>query len=225
MAMSNPVRDLRRPDISRSTWRGYVVDTDDPKKQQRVKTRIPQLHRGIPDKDLPWCFPSTTGHAHCGSGVGRVDVPPEGALVEVWFEEDDPHNPRYGGSPPVDSVHKDNEILDEDYPKTTGEVDESGNKWTLNKQRKEALFEHSSGSSIFFDGAGNITINAVGKLSFSGKEVAVTSDGKMDMHAKGKFELKSSNLRLNSAGNLMSVPSISGRNLPSLTSRKGKFGL
>lgn len=226
MALSNPVKDLRRPNLSNSTWRGKVVDNNDPEKRQRVKIRIPQLHRGIPDDMLPWVMPSSAGYAHAGSGVGSVDIPPEGSLLEMYFEEDDPHNPRYGGSPPVDSVNKENEILNEDYPKTRGYVDEAGNKWTVNTQRNEVLFQHKSGASIFVDGSGNISVTAKSKLSFNAPSgIDIVSNGNVNIHAAGVTDIKGNDVLMNGSSAAKSSANPSSRSKPSIPSSKGKTDL
>lgn len=222
MALSNPVKDLRRPSLQNSTYRGQVVDNNDPEKRQRVKLRIPQLHRDIPDEDLPWSMPSSAGMPHSGGGVGSVDVPPKGAMMESWFEEDDPHNPRFGGSPPLDTVHKDNEILNEDYPKTSGHVDEFGNKWTVNKQRGEVLFQHKSGGSMFWDGAGNLSINSPGSITLNGAQGLNMTGGNIKMETEGEMKVKAKPVKLNPAGDT-SIPSAPApRNTPTTANASGK---
>lgn len=226
MALPNPIKDLSRPNLTKGTWRAYVVDVQDPDKRQRVKIRIPQLHRDIPDSDLPWSMPNTVGQAHAGAGVGTVNVPPEGSLVEVWFEEDDPHNPRYGGSPPLDEVHSENELLQEDYPHTKGFVDEAGNKVTINTAKNEIMVQHKTGASFFIDGEGNITITAKKSLTFSGPEgINLTSGGNVNIHASGVTDVKGAPIHLNgnSAANQSVAPS--DRPTPQIQSRKGQAKL
>lgn len=225
MAMSNPIKSLKRPDLSRGRYQGYVVDNKDPDKRQRVKIRIPQLHRNVPDSDLPWVRPSHRGQANAGSGVGRVDVPPEGALMDVSFDEDDPHNPLYHGSPALDKVAKDNEILNEDYPHTVGEVDDSGNKWTINKLRKEALFQHVSGSSIFMDGAGNITLNAKSKLVLNGSTGVDVTGSNINVHSPGQTDVKGQDINLNNSGTAKSTTTPTARTTPTISSSKGQTSL
>lgn len=222
MAMSNPVKSLKRPDLSRGRFQGYVVDNKDPDKRQRVKIRIPQLHRDVPDEDLPWTRPSHRGQANAGGGVGRVDIPPEGSLMDVSFDEDDPHNPLYHGSPALDEVAKDNEILNEDYPHTVGEVDEAGNKWTVNRLRREVLFQHKSGSSIFIDGAGNIILNARAKLILNGASGVNVTGNNINIHSPGATDIKGTDVYLNNAGAMSSSDTPVERTSPVIASRKGQ---
>src|SRR5690606_2925684 len=109
-----------------------VIENDDTKhpdgkKRGRVRIRIPALHRNVPDEELPWSMPNNGGQANSGGGAGTVDIPPIGAKVFVNYDEQDPHNPRYGGSPTTDDVYGDNELLEEDYPYTKGSIDDAGN--------------------------------------------------------------------------------------------------
>ena len=227
MALLNPVKALKRPALNQGRWHGYIVNNDDSqdpksngKKRQRCRIRIPQLHRGIPDDQLPWCMPASSGQAHAGAGVGSVDIPPEGALVEVVFDEDDPHNPRYGRSPPVDSVNEDNELLNEDYPKTTGYVDDAGNKWSYNKQRKETLYQHPSGASMFFDGAGNISFSSPGKVTMSGAQGVDVVGGPVNINGSA-IQLKGPT-SINGAGAGMSASSPPARATPNIASRRNQ---
>lgn len=226
MAMSNPAKDLKGTRLNAGKWRGYVVDRNDPEKRQRVKIRIPQLHRGIPDSQLPWSMPTNGGQANAGGGVGTVAIPAKGALVEGFFEEDDPHNFRFTGSPPVDSVNKDNELLGEDYPYTEGSIDESGNRTSVNRLRNEILIHHTSGASIFIDGAGNISLNAKGKLTLNGAQgVDVTGGGTINMHSGEKVDSKGGPIFMNSSGPKLSSSSPSSRSTPSIPSASGKTNL
>lgn len=223
MAMSTPIKDIPRPNLAKGTYRGIVVDNNDPDKRQRVKIRIPQLHRGIPDDKLPWTMPSSSGQSHAGAGVGSVFVPPIGALLEGTFEEDDPHNFRTHGSPPVDNVNKDNEILGEDYPYTEGHVDPAGNKFTVNKLRNEILMQHKSGASIFFDGAGNISINAKGRVHIGGPQgVNVVSEDQVKIHTKKDMEIKAKPVKLNGSGPTSSARPPASRATPTIPSPRGK---
>lgn len=227
MAMSNATKDLlKRPSLKGGFFRGYVVDNNDPLKRQRVRIRIPQLHRGIPDEHLPWSMPVSTGNSHAGSGVGSVYVPPKGALIEGFFEEDDPHNFRIAGSPPVDSVNKDNELLQEDYPHTEGHVDEGGNKWSVNKLRNEVLFQHKSGATIFIDGSGNIQLSAKGRLSLNGAQgIDLVSGGDLKIHAPQGTDIKGAPIDLNGSSAAQTSSNPPARTTPNIPSPAGKTSL
>lgn len=225
MGLSNPHRDMPRPNLAKSEMYGYVVDDNDPKKRQRVKVRIPQLHRGIPDEDLPWCMPHGEGHAQAGSGVGSVNVPTKGSLLRVAFGEDDPHNPKYGGSPTVDEVHKDNELLNEDYPATHGSIDSAGNKISINKQRNEILWQHKSGAFVFVDGSGNISISSKGNIHLNGPSgINVVTGGQINLHGAGGTDVKGGDIKLNNSGSAQSASSPTSRPSPSIPNRGGNTG-
>lgn len=226
MSMLDPSRDFERPSLAGSQFEGYVIDTNDPEKRQRVKLRIPVLHRGIPDDKLPWSNIQSQGIANAGSGVGSVNVPEKFSKVIVSFASDDPHTPQYSSSPASDDVNKDNELLQEDYPNTQGTVDSYGNRISVNRATGDMTIAHKSGAIVHIDGAGNVTIAAAGKLS-------VASKGDMDFAAGGSMSLSASGpITINSGGNVQinegspKAPNIPGaRSTPKIKDMSGKTDL
>lgn len=77
-----------------SVYRGRVVDTADPQRQDRIKVHVPRVSVGG-DAPLPtWAYPilpTVTGGAQTGSS----EVPPVGALVWVMFEDGQINKPVY----------------------------------------------------------------------------------------------------------------------------------
>jgi len=218
MAFGNPAKDLKNTKLDAGRWRGYVVDVNDPEKRQRVRVRIPQLHDDIPDDKLPWAMNVGGGIANAGGGIGTVGVYTKGSFVEGFFDEDDPHNFRLLGSPPTDKVNKDNELLKEDYPYTSGSVDESGLRTSYNSLRKEFLIQHPSGASIFIDGAGNIAINAKGKTTVNGSQgVDVTGQGAINLHSSTAVDSKGGPVKMNSSGNKVASSTPAARPTPTPT--------
>lgn len=225
MGLLTPSR-MRRPDLGKGSFFGYVVDDNDPEKRQRVKLRIPQLHRGISDADLPWIMPSAQGQNHAGGGVGTVNVPTKGTLLELKFEEDDPHSGRYYGSPTIDEVHKDNEILKQDYPKTTGTVDETGAIETWNKQRKEYTRTWPSGTTMSVDGAGNISFTSAADINFSSKgKIRLASSGGVDLHSEKPIDVKGQVVGLNDPGATNQASNAPPRTVPTIASKKGQTNM
>ena len=188
MGLMNPMRDLvnKTPSLKAQKYSGVVVDIDDPMKLQRVKIRIPQLHRGIPDEDLPWSMPQRTGQANSAGGTGTVRVPPKGTKVYSQFENGDPHFPQYSHSPTTEDVQKDHPLVkDEDYPHVYGEVDQAGNMWAVNTKKKTSMYLHKSGSSIKFMEDGTIMIASAKGVMISGKDgVSIVSDTGLTMSSK-----------------------------------------
>jgi len=187
MAMSDVSRDFKRPSLDKTTFEGYVVDTNDPDKRQRVRVRIPVLHRGIPDDKLPWANIQSGATANAGGGVGTVHVPEKYSKVNINFLEDDPHNPQYSSSPASDDVNKENELLQEDYPDTYGSVDSYGNRVSVNRATGDyAILLHKSGTTITVDGAGNVNITSPTTINMvSGGDIRINAGGELRLHARG----------------------------------------
>lgn len=99
-----------------SIYRGYVVDTDDPLSQGRIKVYIPTLMQS--ESDAIWCRPL---YQHYTQHI----VPKEGDSVAVFFENGDPDLPVYIGHLRLEAK----DMGDRDSRKNlTGGIEESKNK-------------------------------------------------------------------------------------------------
>jgi hypothetical protein len=219
MSFIDPSRDIQKPTLDQANYEGFVIDNNDPEKRQRVRVRIPVLHRDIPDDKLPWSHINSSSMANAGSGVGSVNVADKYSKVNVVFHEDDPHNPRYGSSPTTDDVHKDNELLQSDYPNSYGHVDSHGNKWTTNKATGDVSFVHKSGATIVVDGGGNVTIGGAGNVNIASKgNLNLAAAGNLNLHAGGMVDIAGGRIDLNTNG--ASSPVVPGsRTRPSIASK------
>lgn len=72
-------------------YRGTVSDNQDPRKQGRVKTRVPEI---LGDVDSGWALPCAP---YAGEKTGVYAVPPVGAGVWVEFEAGDVSRPIWVG--------------------------------------------------------------------------------------------------------------------------------
>lgn len=225
MALPNPAEVFKKPTLKGANYIAKIVDVMDPKKQQRVKIRIAQLHRNVPDAMLPWSRPaSSNGGANAGSGVGSVRVPPKGATVYANMEDNDPHSSiTYGGSPTVDNVHKDNELLLEDYPHTFGEIDHAGNKTATNTQKNTKTFVHKSGTTIHISADGSVNIGSAKDVNVSCTSLNVSSASNMKIHASGVLSLKGSQILLNGSDSRVNPTPVVGRNRPEISDPSGKI--
>lgn len=224
MALSNPIQHLGRTNISRPDYQGQVVDNKDPLKLQRVRVRIPQLHRNVPDDKLPWTMPMDSGRqGNAGSGVGGVNVPPIGAKVNYSLTENDPHNPRITGSPTTKDVTKDNELLKEDYPGTYGDIDHAGNKRATNTEKNTITETHVSGSTTHTDGSGSMSMFSVKDINIAAKgNITIVADGKINVHASGNLDLKGATIQLNGSGAAATAAPAGARTRPTIASPAGK---
>ena len=126
-------------------YTGKVVNVDDPDKLGRVTIRVFGVYGDeIKDKDLPWATPDQT---FVGSKMGNFIVPPKGALVRIYFDNNDIYLPIYT-SKAIDKNNLSSKRLT-NYPKNMilFETDE-GDSLELNRQTKNLLFTHNSGVTI-----------------------------------------------------------------------------
>jgi len=68
-------------------YRGIVTNTDDPKKQGRIRAKIPKV---LGDFDCNWALP-------CSPHSGIFFIPHAGDGVWIEFEEGDPNKPIWSG--------------------------------------------------------------------------------------------------------------------------------
>lgn len=213
-ALLNPFETMK-PRFAKQDLVGWVVDNVDPEKRQRVKLRIPQLHRNVPDDKLPWAIPDATqSTSNAGGGSGSVNVPTRGAKIYVRFEENDPHNPRYAGSPTTDDVNKDNELLQEDYPHTRGTVDDAGNRMASNSEKETIDITHKSGSTIHIAADGTISLSVASDMNTG-------AVGTIKIVSNSKVEIKAPEIELNSGGGATEP---TARQRPSIANQSGNTG-
>ena len=219
--LSNPISDLSRPKLQSNVLIGFVVnnvDADDKKQRQRIQVRIPQHHRNISDADLPWSIPDTTQGSNNvavsgGSQVGNVTIPPIGSKVYVRIEENDPHNPRYSGSPSTDDVAKGNELLDENYPHTQGSIDLANNRSSVNLEKQTQQQTHSSGTTVHIAANGTMSISIAGDYDIGVK-------GNINMVAGGEINMNGKKINLNEGSKTPSSPT--SRKRPQVKSPAGQ---
>lgn len=226
MALSNPFGDYARSKLERPDYVGVVVDNNDPEKRQRVRIRVAQLHRNVPDDQLPWAMPSNNGaQANAGSGVGTVNVPPVGSKMSYQLTDNDPHNPRMGGSVTTDDANSENELLQEDYPHTVGSVDQAGNLTKVNTKKGTITTTHVSGASIHIDAGGNISLFSPGKLTLAANGgVDIVGGGTVNVHG-GTVDLKGGRIDLNGSGSALSPSASGARTAPVIKSPSGQVSL
>lgn len=224
----NPL-DVRKNHIKRSDLIATVVNNDDSKhpdkkKRGRVQIRIPILHRNVPDDKLPWSMPhSNGGQANAGAGSGSVRIPPNGAKVFVTQDEEDPHNPRYGMSPTTDDVNEENELNEEDYPHTYGEVDQAGNMWKVNTKKNTKTTTHVSGTTEHVDGDGNHSLFGKGNIDeVATGNIVKSAKGNISNHSKGNHSIKGAKVMINCSDGFANGSAGGNRTKPNIKDPSGK---
>src|SRR5438034_7211596 len=72
-------------------YRGAVTDNQDPRKQGRIRAKVPEI---LGDTDTGWAMPCAP---YAGEETGSYTVPPVGAGVWVEFEAGDVSRPIWVG--------------------------------------------------------------------------------------------------------------------------------
>lgn len=140
-------------------YRGIVVDNQDPKGVGRVKalvTGIYQVGSGNYDR-LPWIHPAPNGAGSPSSSSFKV--PTLGSEILVNFPTDDLYSPEYTNSWSSNHNHA-HELWSEDYPNSSGYVDDTGQWLKVNKlQGYIEFFRMSLQQYLQLDNEGNLVVN------------------------------------------------------------------
>jgi Type VI secretion system/phage-baseplate injector OB domain len=160
-------------------YRGKVASNQDPTKRGRLKVQVP----AVLDTLEVWAMPCVP---YAGEGVGFFAMPPEQSGVWVEFEAGDPSYPIWSGC-----------FWADDEVPLGGEPDlkvwkTDGLTLSLDDQASEATLKNDSASITLSD--------SVETVASSGKHT-VSADGVVsEAGGKGKVEVTSSMVDVNSGG-------------------------
>lgn len=196
--------------------KGTVVSVVDDDGVQRSRVRIPDVHKGIKDEDLPMA--SSMGAGGTAAGVGAVNPHPVGSNVWVLHQGNDLYHPMIMGGV-NDKSNKLGSVVDKDHKKPDGFV--KGEKYADNyghvsaqgfpdgsllaMDHKNGTFDyhHKSGTRIRMDGDGNMSVEVAGK---SGKKVGsglnLTIKGPVNITTEDKATITASELNVNCTGGM-----------------------
>lgn len=142
--VSNPL-EVVPTDYRGIVFVGKVVDNNDPDKCERVRVRVPELHDStVSDDMLPWARPRRVDCIGGTSTAGFFGVPVIGSLVDIELQNGDVHFPVYTGV--IRCVTNLIEDANTNYPNRYGFVDETGNKFIIDRKDGTVDFIHSSGA-------------------------------------------------------------------------------
>lgn len=186
-----------------------VVDNNDPKQSQRIRVTIPNLMEapGGDTNKLPWIGPKRPASFGSSSSSGSdrfdsVDIPANGSLVVVEFQDGDLNFGMYTGATSVDSL-KIPEHLSKNYPYRRGWSDPAGNKFfvdrTPNPSEPPSTFvdiglDHPSGSFLRLGRSGwidfyskvTMTLSADGLVKLSSVNSNVEISAGQDVRVTGR---------------------------------------
>lgn len=151
-------RDFDSIDADVDLHTGIVVNNNDPDKQGKCQIRVYGVFgEEVPDNDLPWALPD---FGFIGSTLGSFVVPPNGALVKVYFDRGDIYLPHY--TTKAVNINSQPTQKNVDYPDNMVmfETDE-GDYFTINRKSKETTFHHNSGTQVLIKEDGSVELNVV----------------------------------------------------------------
>ncbi len=142
-----------------------VIANNDPLHLQRVQVKIPIIHDGVPNNQLPWCVPEKFDGVGQGGNAGACHVPVVNSLVKVVFKEGDPHQPEYTSAVVTPgTVHP---LFLTNYPNRWGVIDPKGNQFYVDMMAGDAYYQHHSGTLLHINNDGSATATVVGPLTSS----------------------------------------------------------
>jgi len=186
-ALSDNYRETAQNNVSEREleFKGIVVDNNDPEKMGRVRVQVFGVFDDIPVNHLPWATPE---EKYMGSTMGSFIVPPNGAVVKVYFENNEIYNPVYTCR--VTDKNSLNFVSNpgEDYPDTKVFFEnDNGEFFKTNTRTGQTVYRHSSGVIIMIDGKGNTTIST----KASGSSMFIESGGEINISAKASINIES----------------------------------
>jgi len=181
---------------------GKIVNNNDPLKEGRCQIRVFGKYTDeIPDDDLPWATPDFN---FIGSKLGSFIVPPNDALVKVYFDNDDFYNPQYTTKSFNKTSFDFSADIADDYPDTMVFFEtDTGEYFKINRKTSKTTYRQSSGVIIEIDANGNLTYDSssseVGDVTFNVKgNFNVNVDGDFVVKAGGKIDIEATNATLGS---------------------------
>jgi len=185
---NTPHEQLKPVSYAGIQFRGLVVANNDPKKLERVRIRIPEIHDGVEDNKLPWAIPFSQPEGH-------FSVPRLNSKIYVEFQQGNPAFPVYFGR----AVDKNSlySVADTNYPHRQGWIDEKGSYFYTDGTDGDLKLHVHNGTEITVDNAGKITITGAASLvaDITG-DADIKTSGYTKIEATGKVTLLGSLIEL-----------------------------
>jgi hypothetical protein len=83
-------------DFKYTSYRGKIVDVNDPLRQGRCKVEVFGIFDNLPIESIPWAMPfqKSTFFGKAGN-AGSISIPKNGSVVSVRFNDGDIYSPEY----------------------------------------------------------------------------------------------------------------------------------
>lgn len=178
----NVSQHLERTDnLLNKSYRGVVVDNEDPLKLGRIKVTVTGLLEGDTE-NLPWVSQRSSAMLGGQPDVGSFFVPILGSELEIIFPHKDIYAGFYVGFWQTPDTH--NSTFDSGYPNKYGFVD-SGFIVSYDNDAKEFIIEHPEGAKITMKPDGSVDIETPSKVKIAGKGGTEIGDGSSITEIKG----------------------------------------
>jgi len=186
--------DFTKSDLKyNGTYRGLVMNNDDPLKQGRVQVKIYPMFDGIDTEYIPWSVPAMSLFDGAGDGFSCLSVPKEGSFVFTFFENGDVYQPVYFAEAQTKTYGIPSESAT-NYPNRKVWKTENGIRIVIDdtEDSEFVLVEHPIGSYIKIDALGVVTVAATAGLVISaGTGAVINSVGDLAMTSLGTLTLTS----------------------------------
>lgn len=160
-----------------SSYRGLVVDNDDPQRQDRVRVVVQRLNAGGEEPLAAWAYPKLAGVTG-EAGAGSSELPPVGAYVWVEFEDGQIDKPIYTTGGWWGRNEKPDAFASVDW---RGWVSRKGHRFLRHDPAQgsgELVWQHADGQQIRQLEGGAVEIT-------SGQAVARVEGGKITLNSGG----------------------------------------
>ncbi len=148
------------PGLTEVMYLGEVEDNVDPEQIGRIKVRVKEVFgTAIPTKYLPWAIPFDSANAGSIAAITGLHIPEIGSQIIVFFHKQDIYSPVYTGR----AIAKGQlfEDLVTNYPNRYGYKDSNLNQFWVDKSTGEMEVKHHSGTRVYIDDEGSVTIDVV----------------------------------------------------------------
>ncbi len=143
---------------------GQVINNNDPNQLQMIQVRVPILHDGVTDTDLPWAIPKKLSGVGHYNGASEQSIPLVNSFVGIEFQHGDPHFPMYTMA--VLTPANVSPILTVNYPFRYGWALSASTYFYVDQSTKDLQITHN-GTTVAIDASGNATITVAGNLDLS----------------------------------------------------------
>ena len=172
---------LHQGQITNKSYKGTVIDNDDPLKLGRVRVVIEGMLEGNKN-NLPWISQRSATMMGGQPDRGSFFVPAVDSELEITFPTGDVYAGFYVGYWQTPNTH--NPVFDDSYPDKYGFTD-AGFTVSYDSNKQEFTIEHPEGSKIVMGPDGSVSIETDSRVKVVGKGGTEIGDSSSITQIKG----------------------------------------